>query len=313
MSDYHCTMYFDPSCSKVFEDKWNHETKDLHVNVTSQNIIIGVQGAAASVETNPFITKWYKVPHSAPHITLMVNEGFESKDLGPMMLTASQIEWKATDNPLVFTTDDASMIKIICGSFMTAKPQIITAPRKTEKQSFSATEKYCDELKQEILKEIPEELWSKHDTDVGLIKSANPVQIELKPNVKLPYRPQYPMKPEAEIGISKTINGLLEAGILKETRSSCNTPILPVLKTDKSTYRLVHDLRAINEIISDSTAEVPNPNTLLTNIPPDAKYFTVIDLCSAFFSIPLAEESQYLFAFKYRDKQYCYTRMPQGF
>ncbi len=60
-------------------------------------------------------------------------------------------------------------------------------------------------------------------------------------------------------------------------------------------------------------AEVPNPHTLLTNVPPDAKYFTVIDLCSAYFSVPLAEESRYLFAFTYAGKQYTYSRIPQGF
>lgn len=60
-------------------------------------------------------------------------------------------------------------------------------------------------------------------------------------------------------------------------------------------------------------ADVPNPHTLLTNVPPDAKYFTVIDLCQAFFSIPVAEESRYLFAFSYAGKQYTYTRMPQGY
>jgi len=69
----------------------------------------------------------------------------------------------------------------------------------------------------------------------------------------------------------------------------------------------------INAIVKDWPAEVPNPYTLLTNVPPDAKFFTVIDLCSAFFSVPLAEESQYLFAFTYRGKKYTYTRLPQGF
>ena len=39
----------------------------------------------------------------------------------------------------------------------------------------------------------------------------------------------------------------------------------------------------------------------------------VIDLCGAFLSVPLAEESRYLFAFMYRGKQYPYTRMPQRF
>ncbi len=60
-------------------------------------------------------------------------------------------------------------------------------------------------------------------------------------------------------------------------------------------------------------AEVPNPHTLLTNVPPEAKYFTVIDICSAYFSVPLAEGSIYLFAFTYAGKPYTYTRIPQGF
>ncbi len=85
------------------------------------------------------------------------------------------------------------------------------------------------------------------------------------------------------------------AGVLIEMTSYCNTPI----KADKNRWRLVHNLRAINEIVEDLPAEVPNPHTLLMNVPPDAKYFTVIDLFSAYFSVPLAEESRYLFAFTY--------------
>ncbi|MGL4355606.1 MAG: reverse transcriptase domain-containing protein, partial [Aeromonas popoffii] len=84
-------------------------------------------------------------------------------------------------------------------------------------------------------------------------------------------------------------------------------------KADKTKWRLIHDLRAINKIVEDYPAEVPNPHTLLTNIPADAKYFTVIDLCSAFFSIPLAEESRHLFAFTYEGKQYTYKKLVQGY
>ncbi len=107
----------------------------------------------------------------------------------------------------------------------------------------------------------------------------------------------------------------MKAGVLIETTSYCNTPIMPVIKADKNRWRLVHDLRAINEIVDDLPAEVPNPHTLLTNVPPDAKYFTVIDLIygKAYFSVPLAEESRYLFASTYAGKQYTYTRIPQGF
>ena len=43
---------------------------------------------------------------------------------------------------------------------------------------------------------------------------------------------------------------------------------------------------------------VPNPYTLLSEIPERAKYFSVIDLKEAFYSVPLVEESQFLFAFE---------------
>ena len=47
----------------------------------------------------------------------------------------------------------------------------------------------------------------------------------------------------------------------------------------------------INAIVQDWPAEVPNPYTLLTNVSPNAIFFTVIDLCCAFFSFPLADET----------------------
>lgn len=43
------------------------------------------------------------------------------------------------------------------------------------------------------------------------------------------------------------------------------------------------------------------------------KFFTMIDSCSAFFSIPVEESSQYLFAFTWEEKQFTLTIMPQGF
>ena len=39
---------------------------------------------------------------------------------------------------------------------------------------------------------------------------------------------------------------------------------------------------------------MPNPYTLLSEILEQDKYFSVIDLKDAFYSVPLAEESQFL-------------------
>lgn len=53
-----------------------------------------------------------------------------------------------------------------------------------------------------------------------------------------------------------------EAGVLVETQSPCNTPACPVLKADKSKYRLVHDLRLINYAVQDWPAEVSKSSSI---------------------------------------------------
>lgn len=115
------------------------------------------------------------------------------------------------------------------------------------------------------------------------------------------------------MALVKSIHGLLKAGLLEETTSPCNTPIYPVRKPHSEKWRLVHDLRAINDIVQAEYAEVPDPSTLLSGIPPDTKNYTVIDLCSVFFRIPLHPLSRHLFAFTFDGKQYQYTQLPQGY
>ena len=58
------------------------------------------------------------------------------------------------------------------------------------------------------------------------------------------------------------------------------------------------NLQIINEAVFPLKAMVPNPYTLLSEIPERAKYFSAIDLKDAFYSVPLVEESQFLFAFE---------------
>lgn len=139
--------------------------------------------------------QWYN-----PHITLVVNEDCESKDLGPMMRVASQVNWEKTDNASIFMSEDKTMIKIECTTNMTAVPQVVTTPILSVPETPESDSD--DTLLGDMLRQVPEQLWSKHDTDVGLVKAANPVRIDLKPNVQLPNKPQYLLKLEAVKGIS---------------------------------------------------------------------------------------------------------------
>ena len=75
-----------------------------------------------------------------------------------------------------------------------------------------------------------------------------------------------------------------------------NTPMLGIKKSNGK-WRLVQELCIINEAVvplqgcvKPHRVVVPNPYTLLSEIPERAKYFSVIDLKDAFYSVPLAEK-----------------------
>ena len=88
------------------------------------------------------------------------------------------------------------------------------------------------------------------------------------------------------------------------------------IKKSNGKWRLVQDLQIINEAVVPLHPVVPNPYTLLSEIPEQAKYFSLIDLKDAFYSVSLAEESQFLFAFEdpmQPASQLTWTVLPPGF
>ncbi|KAM4034770.1 LOW QUALITY PROTEIN: uncharacterized protein ACNLHF_021460 [Anomaloglossus baeobatrachus] len=122
---------------------------------------------------------------------------------------------------------------------------------------------------------------------------------------------------DPEAAVDHQIKELVKSGALRTTKSHYNTPLFPVKKKqvkkgDPVTYRMVHDLRAVNSILEPLTPVVPNPHTLLTQVPATSTHYMVIDLANAFFSVPLDPACQDLFAFTHKQNQYTWTRLPQG-
>ncbi|XP_056880094.1 uncharacterized protein LOC130520388 [Takifugu flavidus] len=84
-------------------------------------------------------------------------------------------------------------------------------------------------------------------------------------------------------------------------------------KQEKGKYRMAHDLRRINSIVTTPTVPVPNPYTAISALSPSHKWFTCIDLANAFFCLPLDSAMRDIFSFTYKGRQLRYTRLPQGF
>lgn len=73
------------------------------------------------------------------------------------------------------------------------------------------------------------------------------------------------------------------------------------------------DLKKVNDAVHLRTPIVPDPHTLVTQVPGNCKWFSVVDLANAFYSIPVDPTSQFWFAFQFKGKPYTWTRMPQGY
>ncbi|RMB95957.1 hypothetical protein DUI87_27542 [Hirundo rustica rustica] len=134
-----------------------------------------------------------------------------------------------------------------------------------------------------------------------------PISIEIeRPEDPIRIR-QYPIPLEGRRGLKPIIEDLIRKGILE-----------PLKKPDGS-YRLVQDLREVNKRTRSRYPVVPNPYTLLSKVPPQHQWFSVVDLKDAFWACPLAKESRDIFAFEWEDpktgrkQQLRSTKLPQGF
>ncbi|XP_053485963.1 uncharacterized protein LOC128610579 [Ictalurus furcatus] len=143
------------------------------------------------------------------------------------------------------------------------------------------------------LKKVPLGLWAQGKHDVGLIRP--PVVITPKSDFR-PRQSQYPLKSEAIEGIRPVFNSLLKAGVIVPwSDSPLRTPIFPVREAKNppqpDEWRFVEDLQAVNAAVKQRAPDVPNSYTILSQVPANSEWFSVVDLANAFFRITLDRDS----------------------
>ena len=305
------TTTADTVHDEIYQEAWEQDMEGTSRSCTYREIYLGPEGVAAATLLDDNIDPWFQM--TTPHLTLAVARHHEAKNLGPMIARARAVqEWTPMDNPAIHVNPSREFIRI---SFpdTTAKcvAEHVERERTPEPPTPPEREPEDPEVKA-MLDSLPSSLWATGPYDMGYTPQ-HKIRIPLKPGATTIYRVQYKVKKEAETGITKTIEGLKEAGVLRPSNSPWNTPILPVKKADGLTWRMAHDLRAINDVTEGPPETVPNPQVALHGVTPDHQWFTCIDLANAFFCLPLDEASQPLFAFTWKGEHLTYTRMPQGY
>ena len=95
----HFTMYYDKGQTHDdYEKSSDEEINNKTTVIQYVDIVVAPQGAAAVVTfPDKEVAEWFQVTNSAPHVTLLIADKYESHNLGPMVQKAKQVtEWDDT-------------------------------------------------------------------------------------------------------------------------------------------------------------------------------------------------------------------------
>ncbi|RMC13221.1 hypothetical protein DUI87_10755 [Hirundo rustica rustica] len=128
---------------------------------------------------------------------------------------------------------------------------------------------------------------------------------------------QWPLSKEKLKALEELVEEQLAKGHIVETNSPWNSPIFVIKKPGKDKWRLLHDLRQINNVIEDMGSlqpGMPSPTML-----PENWNLAVIDIKDCFFQTPLHPDDAPRFAFSVPTinraaprRRYHWRVLPQG-
>lgn len=122
-----------------------------------------------------------------------------------------------------------------------------------------------------------------------------------------PYRVPLKMREQ----LDNHIDNLLKAGIISESDSPYASPVVIVAKPHSTETRMCIDFRKLNSITIRSTFPLPVIDDVLATLG-KAKFFTTLDLKSAYFQCSVKEEDRPKTAFTTYRGHYQFNKVPFG-
>ncbi|XP_061127111.1 uncharacterized protein LOC133147011 [Syngnathus typhle] len=151
-------------------------------------------------------------------------------------------------------------------------------------------------------------VFSTEEWDVGLARG---VVHNIRVNNNTPFRERSRRIAPADLDdLRRHLQGLLAAGIIKESRSPYASPIVLARKKNGQ-LRMCVDYRTLNRRTIPDQYAVPRIDDALDCLS-GSKWFSVLDLRSGYYQIPMADEDKEKTAFICPLGFFQFERMPQG-
>ena len=154
-----------------------------------------------------------------------------------------------------------------------------------------------------------QEVFSVDDDDIG---TTTAIKHKIIPKSdKVVYRRQYRHTEEQNKLIDIEVEKLLKNGVIKESMSPYNNPVLLVPKSEPGKWRFCLDCRYVNDLTEDQYFPIPRIDDAMDCLS-GSTIFSVVDCTSGYHQVPLEEEASEMCAFSTRKGHWQYTKMPMG-
>ena len=137
------------------------------------------------------------------------------------------------------------------------------------------------------------------------------------PEGRFTHRRQFPIAEKLKPAMQEIIDEWIDEGVIARITepTQFNTPIFPIPKKNpsgaKTLCRPCMDFRALNDLITSDKYPLPLISDIFETLK-GSKYFTSLDLKSAYHRFPVLAEHQHKTAFTWNDVQYKFLRAPFG-
>lgn len=170
-----------------------------------------------------------------------------------------------------------------------------------------APEEWCNRIRTK-LKHF-DDVFIKSEFDIGSVDAGVDFEIDVTPGPQIKHRAR-PISPKDFEDLRRHLQGLLDANIITPSNSSFSSPIVLCRKKNFD-LRLVCDYRLLNSRTIKDAYAVPKIEDLIMTLS-GSKYFCSLDLCKAFYHVPMSEQAKKLSAFITPFGLFEWNRLSQG-
>ena len=292
-------IYFDLKCLRINGKHYVNLEEDIHIASTvrmKKTCLIKPQTAMicyGKVRENP------DLPVGQSYEITQIDKGFLVNQPGLQIINTVSTLAKDRSLPLLIVNNTNKFIKIyrhgllakISGiqnnvASVNSVIQNKNCETKLDLKDLDVPEQYRSKIEKLVLKN--QDLFASKDSELGHTDTIK-MQIDIGNSLPIKMKPYRTPIKNREV-IDKAINEMLDADVIKRSRSPWSFPVVIVDKKDGS-KRFCVDFRKLNQITKKNSYPLPLIDDILALLG-KAKFFTSLDLKSGYWQVAMDEKDK---------------------